>query len=60
MRLPYLLKVEHLRQPEIVLQNLYYVLLDILVSFYDRNIVLSFVRVHELLWVINVFHRVIG
>ena len=51
-------KIEHLRQPEIVLQNLYYVLLDILVvSFHDRNFVLSCVRVHELLWVINFFIR---
>ena len=52
-----LLLIEHLRQPEIVLQDLCYVLLDILVvSFHDRNFVMSCVRVHELLWVINVFH----
>ena len=35
---------KHLRQPEIVLQNLYYVLLDILVvSFHDYNFVLSII-----------------
>ena len=43
----------HLRQPEIVLQNLHYVHLDICCSFHDSNFVLSCVRVHELEFLIH-------